>query len=468
MFFFWILSSCLFHSNAEDLKAANARLQETNLALRTLLKQLTSQELAIGVEDPCEGIPNGWGIGTSSYWNGQFKKAGLTDTQIGKVCVAESKYYYNSVDTCVAQGSYSGVCDSSKVVCAGGENKNGYGNQQAAAVKAAINNGGVHANCRNDPCEGIEDGWDIGTSGYWYTQFKNAGLADTQIGRICVAGSKYYYNSVDTCVGKGSHSEVCDSSKAVCGGGGNKYGYGSQQASAVKAAINDGGVHPSCPPPPQGVCREFSGCLHYSLIRDATCSGGQDTCDSSCCDPLPYRILNGDCRSGIYDRDQQIEKADTIRIDGRDCWQACNNDPTCFGFDLPTTTSFDWCRMYTVNELRSNGDSILIDTNTQCYIKKETPGQWGDYSSYEPLLEGDARCEDSRRTSYIRLEADDPIKQIEDPVRCARSCVANEECVMFQIKSNRRDGWTQCLLLRDYVCKNQQGTLSFDSYVPKN
>jgi len=370
------------------------------------------------------------------------------------------------VDTCVGQGKSSGVCDNTKVVCASGGSTNGYGSQQAAAVKAAINNDGVHPNCE-DPCEGIADGWGVGTNTYWHKQFKNAGLTDAQIGKICAAGSKWYYNSVDTCVGQGKSSGVCDNTKVVCASKGSTNGYGSQQAGAVKAAINYDGVHPMCPPPPQGVCAEFSGCLHYSLIRDVTCSGGQDTCDSfTCCDPLPYRILNGDCRSGIYDRDQKIEDADTIKIDGRDCWQACNDDPTCFGFDLPTTTSFDWCRMYTVNELRGNGKSILIDTNTQCYIKKQTPGQWGDYSSYEPLRDGDARCEDSSRTSYIRLEADDPIKQIEDPVRCARSCVANEECVMFQIKSNRRDGWTQCLLLRDYICKNVQGMLSFASYVP--
>ncbi len=54
---------------------------------------------------------------------------------------------------------------------------------------------------------------------------------------------------IDTRVGYGSGSDACDSSRLVCAGAGDTFGWGSEQATAVKIAIDSGGAHPNAPVP---------------------------------------------------------------------------------------------------------------------------------------------------------------------------------------------------------------------------
>lgn len=81
---------------------------------------------------------------------------------------------------------------------------------------------------------------------YWVNQFRSVQLNDDKMKQVQFCGNEWYYGATPTCVGKGKSQEQCETSY-FCAGKGTTYGYGKQQASAVKMAIGNDGVHPNCP-----------------------------------------------------------------------------------------------------------------------------------------------------------------------------------------------------------------------------
>lgn len=472
MFIFWVLSSCsLFVHALEDPRAANARLHQTNLALKQVLTQITA-EAAVGAEDPCKGIADGFKPAGNRYWGPTFKRAGLTTTQTEGICRGSGMWYYNSVSTCVGAGGHSAVCDSSKVVCPGGGKKYGWGSQQAAATKAALNNGGTHPNCPN-ACENVPGGESMGGNSYWGPKLRGAGLTAVEAGRVCFMGGQWYYNGRSTCVGGGGSSAACDSSRLVCAGG-SRFGYGTQQAAAVNAAVRNGGAHANCPPPPPpspGSCSDFLCAMPELVKEDAVCPGGQSSCDmATCCEQINYNTGKGNCKSDLYGGWVEIEDRDLVKRTDRNCYRECENSPACYGFVLPNAHDENWCQMVTIGGLRGGNQGYNgVSASWQCFSKR-------DYKNYEPLLEGDSRCKPwGSRTSVRGL--DNSVEHDENSVsdlkraRCARKCLnysGSKPCVAFSIKHRRGSGgFTNCYLQTATVCKNQQGPMSFWSYAVK-
>lgn len=151
--------------------------------------------------------------------------------------------------TCVGAGLQAMSCDSSRVVCAGG---NTYGTQEqvAAALKVSATSriDKVHPNCPTG-CQMMD-----GTMAQY---FQNQDT-DIDVNRICVYGDEYHYIEDDgtytyTCVGYGLETEVCPSYKTTCVGfeetsGLPTYGWFGEQARAVKKALNEAdNVYPTCP-----------------------------------------------------------------------------------------------------------------------------------------------------------------------------------------------------------------------------
>lgn len=81
---------------------------------------------------------------------------------------------------------------------------------------------------------------------YWVGKFK-AQIADmATINKICYANSQWYFDGKSTKVGQGGWNKNCDTKNLKCMRGGT-FGWGSQQAAGVAAAIANGGVHPQAP-----------------------------------------------------------------------------------------------------------------------------------------------------------------------------------------------------------------------------
>lgn len=150
--------------------------------------------------------------------------------------------------TCVGSGLEAMFCDTSRVVCAGGDL---YGSleQVAAALKvSSARIDMVHPNCPTG-CQTLD--------GTMMQHFESQD-SDIDVSRICVYSDEYHYIEDDgtytyTCVGYGLESEVCPAHKMVCVGfeetsGLPTYGWYGEQARAVKKAINEqGNVYPTCP-----------------------------------------------------------------------------------------------------------------------------------------------------------------------------------------------------------------------------
>jgi len=96
---------------------------------------------------PASAAPSGCNPGVGVYWEGKLKSAGIGQSDIDKICNSneDSQWYYNGKGTKVGYGQSSEPCDDKKLKCRlkNGESFNGYSKQQAAWVKAAIENGGV-------------------------------------------------------------------------------------------------------------------------------------------------------------------------------------------------------------------------------------------------------------------------------------------------------------------------------------
>lgn len=83
----------------------------------------------------------------NGYWWNQAQTAGLDSEHLS---FFDNQWYYHDIATCVAKGSYAGICDSvgSSRVCAGvGGSTFGAASDQMAAVLAADSNGGSHPTC---------------------------------------------------------------------------------------------------------------------------------------------------------------------------------------------------------------------------------------------------------------------------------------------------------------------------------
>ena len=78
---------------------------------------------------------------------------GLTYDETEDMSFGQKEWYYKGKATCVAYGSSpDGNCDTSLYVCSEVQGENGkgtYGTQkdQAAKLKEAVENGGVHPDC---------------------------------------------------------------------------------------------------------------------------------------------------------------------------------------------------------------------------------------------------------------------------------------------------------------------------------
>lgn len=87
----------------------------------------------------------------------------------------------------------------------------------------------------------------ISSSSIWTKIFTQIRL-DNKINNISHDYSMWYYNGESTCVGYGDFSDKCHSYENICSGDENMiYGTPFEQATNVKIAINNGGVHPDCP-----------------------------------------------------------------------------------------------------------------------------------------------------------------------------------------------------------------------------
>merc|ERR1719235_561949 len=84
---------------------------------------------------------------------------------------------------------------------------------------------------------------------YWCDKLSTAGLTSPQVGAVTEQEKVWYYNGQSTGVGKGQYNEACDSTKVVCAGV-TTFGTATNQATAVKEAIANGGVHPNAPTTP--------------------------------------------------------------------------------------------------------------------------------------------------------------------------------------------------------------------------
>jgi len=150
--------------------------------------------------------------------------------------------------TCVGSGLEVAACDSSLVVCAGGDYY-GTAEQVAAALLLSTQRlDKVHPNCPTG-CAQLD--------GVMMKHFQSLD-SDIELSRICLYSDEYYYIEDDgsytyTCVGYGLETEVCPAYKMVCVGfeetsGLPTYGWFGEQARAVKKAINDyDNVYPACP-----------------------------------------------------------------------------------------------------------------------------------------------------------------------------------------------------------------------------
>ena len=87
----------------------------------------------------------------SSYWAPLATAAGLEPTQL-KFCDSTngSVWVYDNQHTCIGAGAYGDTCAVESLNCSTHGTtlgKNGYGADQMARVKEAVNDGGMHNNC---------------------------------------------------------------------------------------------------------------------------------------------------------------------------------------------------------------------------------------------------------------------------------------------------------------------------------
>jgi len=73
-----------------------------------------------------------------------------------------------------------------------------------------------------------------------------AGISTSDQSKVTKRNGQWYYNGKSTKVGNGQHNANCEKAIVFCAGG-SKFGYGVKQAIAIKAAIENGGTHPSAP-----------------------------------------------------------------------------------------------------------------------------------------------------------------------------------------------------------------------------
>ncbi|CAE7649030.1 typA [Symbiodinium pilosum] len=147
-----------------------------------------------------------------------------------RVSSQEQEWYYNAEGTKVGKGEWDKACDQKLYFCAG-QTKYGAGIRQAQAVKAAIENHGVHP-----------EKADCLLGKYWCKILESAGISKQDRGSIRTKDGEWQFKSKGTKVGFGSYKEKCP--KEFKCAGGTKYGLGIEQAREVKKAIENGGVHP--------------------------------------------------------------------------------------------------------------------------------------------------------------------------------------------------------------------------------
>ncbi|CAK9079343.1 GTP-binding protein TypA/BipA-like [Durusdinium trenchii] len=164
-------------------------------------------------------------------WCEAFSKAGFSAADIAQLTHKDGEWFYKGKSTKVGMAP---PCDPHKDICAGG--KEGFGNpvQQAAALKEAIQNGGIHPEMAH-PCKLGE---------YWCPLMKKTGLSAPDIQKVTVANAEWQYDGEPLRVGYGQHSKACPAAQVYCAGGA-VFGTGQSQANAVRDAIQNGGIHPA-------------------------------------------------------------------------------------------------------------------------------------------------------------------------------------------------------------------------------
>ncbi|CAJ1414630.1 unnamed protein product [Effrenium voratum] len=200
------------------------------------------------------------------YWCKQLQRAGLVRNDAGRVSYSKGVWYFKGETTKVGQGSWKKACDNRKLFCAG-KSRFGFGIQQAQAVKEAILNGGLHPDM--EPCP---------LSKYWCTQMQRAGIRGRDIAKLKGKSGEWLFHETSLKVGYGSYKKTCDSVELFCAGGA-KYGSGAAQALAVKAAIENGGLHPS-----KANYRSYPNYCVYSNGKNAQQDRGRVTSNVGACE----------------------------------------------------------------------------------------------------------------------------------------------------------------------------------------
>lgn len=190
-------------------------------------------------------VPQLSSISGSTYWTAQYDSAKTNFPNlppIESIQTGNNEWWINQNPTCVGfSGNSTAQCDPSKLVCSGSGSTYGYGKNQMLNIQRAHENDGIHPSCPRNTL--IED------DSYWIEQYNNA---KTQIGMppldsISYKQNQWWINNMPTCVGNGANSKQCDSSKLVCSGLNDTYGFGGNQMLNVGRAYQNSGIHPNCP-----------------------------------------------------------------------------------------------------------------------------------------------------------------------------------------------------------------------------
>merc|ERR1740121_3104418 len=164
-----------------------------------------------------------------TFWCNKFDQAGISVDDQSKVSEGEGVWLYDDKSTKVGRGSGNSACDPAQVFCAHPlGNRFGWGSNQAQAIKAAIDNGGVHPQAPQAPAECA-----LGT--FWCNKFDQAGISVDDQSKVSEGEGVWLYDDKSTKVGRGSGNSACDPAQVFCAHPlGNRFGWGSNQAQAIK------------------------------------------------------------------------------------------------------------------------------------------------------------------------------------------------------------------------------------------
>lgn len=233
-----------------DLESANSQLGDCNSALAEAQAQIPVSKTVyttVDVSADCE-TPTTWYFGTS------------TNTIDQSVCVHNGEYVIVedgvTYPTCVQYNEdNNAVCDTSRFVCGGNNEVQGFAGQARGAITAALERADYkHRDCPTivDECTPLGTYWtDFLIDATVFNAAQVAQVCASKAGMLRIVAKDHY---IDTCVGFNDRARtVCPNDRDyICSGndGGNLvYGWPGQiVASAGVAFANEAGGyrHPQC------------------------------------------------------------------------------------------------------------------------------------------------------------------------------------------------------------------------------